>query len=866
MDPPAERGLAPYPPDLHGPHGVGQPTVWQWRGTGRCRRRHRWLALLALAAGFLRLSACINSDRAAGVAYLKAQSALRAGDFRKSLAVARDGLRRWPEGDPAWKFRLVSAEDLIYLGDLKEARALLEAPGRPSDASTQARRMMDNAKVAQGSEPEKASKLIREALQVALDSHDSDVICMVRLRLSQVVPTSAEAELYGRAALADAERERNPFLLTWARMNLGFNQARFSRFDEAIPLLDDARENARSCGAKHLLAASLGNLGWCYLMLGDMDRAQDALTRAEALSEQIGVPDYQQRWLGELGNIYMRRGDLDRAASYQQRAATLARDIGNDAWLAIAFTNLSEISIDRGDLTAARSYNDQALAIQRHLNDERWLVYSETLSAEIERLARQYDRAKSGYETVIERAPRANAPDILWYAYGRLGALYQDTGRPELAEAQYRKAIETIDREWNKLSSDDWKTTFLAPYSLIGFFKDYVDFLIVRGQTEKALEIAESSRARVLNQRLEHRGAVPPNFQLSKLLNAAREFHTVIVSYWLTPRRSAAWVIGSGRLSRFDLPPEQEIADLVQKYTNTITQGGDPLTQNDPAAPALYQAVLAPLAKLIPPGSNVIVVPDGALHQLNFETLVVPGPPPHYWIEDVAIATAPSLRVLGSNDHKPARTPKLLLLGEPVLTGQEFPPLPNVAHEIAAVEEDFPPPNRAVFTGASAVPEQYAKSSPANFTNIHFATHATANRESPLNSAIILSHQGENYKLYARDVAEVPLTADLVTLSACKSAGAKAYSGEGLMGFAWAFLQAGAQNVIASLWDVDDASSVEIMRRLYKEIVAGQTPAQALRAAKLALLHSGNRGRLPYYWGPLQVFTREIGAAPRKAP
>jgi len=86
------------------------------------------------------------------------------------------------------------------------------------------------------------------------------------------------------------------------------------------------------------------------------------------------------------------------------------------------------------------------------------------------------------------------------------------------------------------------------------------------------------------------------------------------------------------------------------------------------------------------------------------------------------------------------------------------------------------------------------------------------------------------------------------------------------MGFAWAFLQAGAQNVIASLWDVDDASSVEIMRRLYKEIVAGQTPAQSLRAAKLALLHSGNRGRLPYYWGPLQVFTREIGAAPRKVP
>jgi CHAT domain-containing protein/Tfp pilus assembly protein PilF len=780
--------------------------------------------------------------------------------------MARDGLRSWPEGDWSWKFRLLFAEDLIYLGRVKEVGSILESARIPADAALLAQLKMGRARVALNLGSASAVRLMRDALQAALTSRDNATICIARLRLGEVAAGSSEGESYIRAALAGAEHERDLFLLAWARLDLGYTLAKASRFDEATPFLDAAQASARQCGAKSLLAGSFGNLGWCYVMLGDIDRGQDYFSRAEALSSQIGARGTQQRWLGALGAICMRQGDLDRAASYQQRAAELCRAVGDEAWLAIALTNLAQISLRKGDLNAARSYNDQALTIKRRLGNEWSLVYSEYTAAEIDLRAHQYERARHGYEMVIQRAPRAHAPDILWQAYGELAAVHQHIGKPASAEAQYRNAIDTIDREWNKLSSDDWKTTFLAPGILIGFFQDYVDFLIQQGKTQKALEVAESSRARVLNQRLEHRGAVPPNFQLSKLISAARESHTLILSYWLTPERSSVWVIGSGRLSRLDLPAAKEIADLVQKYTNTITQGGDPLTQNDPAAPALYQAVLAPLAKLIPPGSNVIVVPDGALHQLNFETLVVPGPPPHYWIEDVAIATAPSLRVLGSNDHKPARTPKLLLLGEPMLTGQEFPPLPNVAHEIAAVEEDFPPPNRAVFTGASAVPEQYAKSSPANFTNIHFATHATANRESPLNSAIILSHQGENYKLYARDVADVPLTAELVTLSACKSAGAKAYSGEGLMGFAWAFLQAGAQNVIASLWDVDDASSVEIMRRLYKEIVAGQTPAQSLRAAKLALLHSGNRGRLPYYWGPLQVFTREIGAAPRKVP
>jgi len=783
---------------------------------------------------------------------------LRTGDFRQSLAIARHGLHRWPDGDWGWKFRLVSAEDLIYLGEVKDAAVILESARGPADASLQARLKMDSARVALKLGSGKGSQLMRDALQAAVASRDAAVICMVRLRLSELVPTVSEADLYDRAALTDAEHERDPFLRTWAQMDLGFNRARFLRFDEAIPFLDAARESAGQCGAKYLLAASLGNLGWCYLMLGDIDRAQDAFTRAEALSAQIGYRDAQQRWLGQLGNICMIRRDLDRAADYQQRAAALARDIGNDAWVAIAFNNLAQISLEKGDLAAARSFIGQALAINRRLGDQGSLVYSELVAAAIDAKARQYGPAESGYQTAIEQAPRAHAPDVLWAAHGWLAALYQETGRPMQAEAQYRNAIDTIDREWDKLKSDDWKTTFLALRTLIGFFQDYVDFLIDRGQTEKALEVAESSRARVLNQRLEHRGAVSPNFQLRKLLDVARESHAVILSYWLAPERCSVWVIGSGRVSRFDLPPAKEIAGMVQKYTELVTQGGDPLARNDAAASALYHAVLGPVYKLIPPGSNVIVVPDGALHELAFETLVVPGPQPHYWIEDAAIATAPSLRVLQGDDHQPARTPRLLLMGDPVLIGQEFPPLPKVKKEIAAVEEQFPAPNRMVFTGASAVPAEYAKASPANFTDIHFATHATANRESPLNSAIILSHQGDSYKLYARDVAGVPLRAELVTLSACRSAGAIAYAGEGLMGFAWAFLQAGAQNVIATLWDEDDAVSADLMRVLYKEIAAGQTPARALRDSKLALMRSSARYRLPYYWGPLQVFTRRI--------
>ena len=750
------------------------------------------------------------------------------------------------------------AEDLLILSRAKEAQPLLEMPESLFDASLRARLSIDRARLALALKRGNGPTLMRDALPAAIASRDTALICMARLRVGELAAGFSEAETYYRLAMTDAVHEHDPYLQAWAQLDLGYNRAWVSRFDEAVPLLEAARENASHCGAKSILATALGNLGWCYLMLGDIDHAQDALTRAEALSGQIGFRDSQQRWLGGLGNICLRQGDLDRAADYQQRAATLAREVGNDDWLAIALTNLAQVFYDKGDFSTAQSYNDQALVIKRRLGNEWSLAYSEFTAAAIDLKAFRYERAKQGYLSVIERAPRAHAPELLWQAHRGLAVLYQQTGKPALAEAHYRDAMATIDREWYKLNSDDWKTTFLAPDLLIGFFQDYVGFLIDRGEIQKALGVAESSRARVLNQRLEHQGTVPPNFRIGELLSAARTSHTVILSYWLA-ERSSVWVIGSQGISRFELPPSQEIAKLVQKYTRMVTQGGDPLARKDAAASALYDAVLRPVAKLIPPGANVIVVPDGALHQLAFGTLVVPGPQLHYWIEDVNLATAPSLRVLQARPHDPARAPKLLLMGDPVLTGQEFPPLANVGAEISAVEDIFPAANRTAFTGAGAVPAAYAKASPVQFTNIHFATHATANAESPLNSAIILSHQGENYKLYARDVAAVPLTAELVTLSACKSAGSKAYSGEGLMGFAWAFMQAGAQNVIATLWDEDGAVSPALMRVLYREMAAGKTPASALRAAKLAVMRSSTRYRLPYYWGPLQVFTRNIG-------
>src|SRR5205085_1626146 len=114
----------------------------------------------------------------------------------------------------------------------------------------------------------------------------------------------------------------------------------------------------------------------------------------------------------------------------------------------------------------------------------------------------------------------------------------------------------------------------------------------------------------------------------------------------------------------------------------------------------------------------------------------------------------------------------------------------------------------------------------------------------------------DEYKLYARDVLETPLRADLVTVSACESAGAKAYAGEGLVGFAWAFLHAGAKNVVAGLWKADDSSTAKLMQQMYTGLAAGAAPDRALHDAKLSLIHSTGNYHKPYYWGAFQVYRR----------
>jgi CHAT domain-containing protein len=273
----------------------------------------------------------------------------------------------------------------------------------------------------------------------------------------------------------------------------------------------------------------------------------------------------------------------------------------------------------------------------------------------------------------------------------------------------------------------------------------------------------------------------------------------------------------------------------------------------------LYNILVAPARQLLTKDAKVIIIPDGTLNNLNFETLLVSDPKPHYWIEDVTISSASSLHVLGTRGSahaKPARS--LLLFGHPVSPSPEYPELTNAEVEMASVIKHFPNAQQRVFQLEQATPQAYLDGNPERFSYIHFVAHGIASRLSPLDSAIVLSRSNsdtESLKLYARDIIHHPVNAELVTISSCRGAGTRAYSGEGLVGLSWAFLLAGAHHVVAALWDASDVSTAQLMDQFYDELNKGESPEAALRTAKLSLLKSQSAFRKPFYWAPFQLYT-----------
>jgi len=828
----------------------------KFRGPKAHPRRFRLSTGAAALLIALSLASCSRFEPPE-TAYRRAQSSYIGGNLDETVIAASGSAARWkdtPTSPWFWKFRLLEAEALTAESKTKESGKLLAdaVPALPALRQLEVRRLIDLAALRPKTE---AAELLHRARAAVADPE-----LEIRINLSEGILASRDIEAGEpsfRAALEIANRLGNPYWQGMALNNLTYSSKAKHRYEESLDRGLRALDAAGKAGARRVAALAHGNLGSTYAYLGEFDSALDHEAKAAEIFERIGARSNLMIALGELGLTYDRQEQFSKAIASLQRAFAIALELGSKRDAARIAENLALTYIKTKQWDAAEEWNQRASALATEIGAQDTVPYLERNRAFIAFERGHPEDATQICEQLLQANP--DQADVRWSVYDLLGQIDVAGNQFPKANREFEAARNIIEGTRTDLNSH-YRITLLS--RLIPFYQEYVDALIQQDQDAAALRVVESSRARVLAEQI-GRNLKPEQFPgLASLKQLARSTNSSILSFWFAPKRSFAWLISANGVHRFNLPPAAEVEALVARYREVVEHSiTDPIAARDPSAAALWNKLLAELAPQIPKGSRVIVIPDGPLHHVNLETMVNPAPAPHYWIEDVEIAIAPSIAIAAYKPPAAARrAPSLLLIGAPDYSGTAYSPLPKAAGELRSIQSHFAGAAQKVYTGAQASPAVYSQSGPAGYSLIHFAAHAEANAERPLESAIVLARQSGEYKLYARDVIDIPIHADLVTISSCRSAGVRTYAGEGLIGFAWAFLQAGARDVVAGLWDVSDTSTEALMDRFYAGMEAGQDPVTALRSAKLALLKGATGYQKPFYWAPFQAY---VGSAAR---
>jgi CHAT domain-containing protein/Tfp pilus assembly protein PilF len=760
--------------------------------------------------------------------------------------------------DPIWnaKFRILEAEILIWQRRLHEAAALIE-PSLPEELLTSefaVRREIAQARVHYLSRQFGDAALnLAEAQKIASASHPTSLpeVDLVRATSMYLQDEFSQAERELIKARSLAAVYKNSIVESEILGTFGALYTRQGFYDKALDYSLAALALSQTLHARHVEAATRLNIGWTYLELGDFQQAIPSFESSEKLAEQAGMLQPQQESLNSLGRVYFNEAKYQAAADYYTRALSIARKREDQQAIGLYLDNLALVFLAMGRLDEADTYNQNALEIQRKEEDHEQELRSLRTAASVADARKAFVKAKSILDSIL--SDKMTPLSVQWEAEGELADLYVNTGKTAAAQNEFNKALALLDRSWESIKNDENKLAFAS--WTVNFYTDYISFLLSQGNKAKAFQIAESMRARTLEEGLDG-----TNDGHERLINLPavqaylKNQQQVVFAYWLAPKRSFLWVVTPSQLEVFLLPSKDQIEAKVEEYQNIVTHLGDPL-KDDQLGQELYRILIEPAKALVPRGTRVAVIPDGKLGKLNFETLVVPSDPPHYWIDEVEMKESSSISLLVQSKPNVLQNRGILIIGDPVQVTPEYGRLVNARDEIGAAAKNFPG-SAKVISGPAATPSSYEASTPRKFDIIHFATHGFASDTRPLDSAIILSSQADGiFKLYGRDIVKIPIKADVVTISACYGAGERTYSGEGLVGLAWAFMRAGAHRVIAGLWKVDDQSTPELMNNFYAELKNGTRVAAALRDAKLKMVHSTSVYRLPYYWASLQLYS-----------
>jgi CHAT domain-containing protein/uncharacterized protein HemY len=683
---------------------------------------------------------------------------------------------------------------------------------------------------------------------------------------------------FNKDALVVAEKYVGKWSKEECLNTIGYVYMELRDYGQALASFSEALRYIEKIGHRREEARCLYNLGFAHLKLGDQANAaacfEKSLQAAGRSRNRIVGASTENR----LGDLYLRQGLWDKAEAAYERAAAAGRAIGQPTVIWEAASGLGALCAARRDIPRAIAHYRDAIDVIEDVRVQ--LLLREQSSGFFQSKISIYEAMVDLlYEAYRDKPEEAVLEECLFYAEKAKARSFLDDlqkaglAAPTLPQEMARQ-LELISSRVSRLSSE-----------LSSGRTEEADRPEIRRQLERAEDDYEILVAKA--------GPGSPGSSLAvssqprrlpEIRRALLDGRTGLIEYFVGDDRIFVFIVTRDRLAVERLAgPESErtlrlAADFVRLLSSKEIVDADIV----PAGRRLYGALIGLADKGILAGlENLIIVPDRTLHYLPFEALVPPdraGAPSgrgHFLMEDYGLSYAPSASTLVSilQRNRPAAAVwDLLAIGDPIsdsgrkgaggpAAGQDIlfeyyrdrrfglRPLEFAAGEIKAIAGLIDPAFRRTVTRAEATEARIKRLSLADFRVLHFATHSLLDEQVAAHSALVLTRdqdQGEDGFLQAREIYELPLRADLVVLSACQTAAGKIEKGEGIQGLARAFFCAGSRSVVASLWNVNDASTSRFMRTYYEYLTRGRTKQEALRLTKIKM--SRARGSGPFHW------------------
>ena len=622
--------------------------------------------------------------------------------------------------------------------------------------------------------------------------------------------------------------------------NIGEVYYEQGRHDDAETWLLQALELAETVGARRIAASTLAILTKSLMARDMLDQAVEQGETALLMTEEIGEQEQRVEIHAVMGELAMRRGDVKKAQEYLNRAVKVADDIGSTKYVWRPLYLLGIVYRDQGKRPEAIANLERSVEVIEQLR-------ASVAGGEAAQKLFASDRAKVRvYEALIallieggeiERAlgylERSSSEDLR-ARFKSLQPSFADPEKQEILE-QNREMKARIDKLAAQIAEER--------NSDEGAKKEKIERL------QEIISIAENEYIKFVNQTVREQPELRNYFSAGvnpiELRQRKQKIpgDIAVVSYLLGERQLFAFVATADTVvARVVNVQRTEVEEAIQGLSRNLDKPG----REDRSAPhsaRLHELLIGPIEDRVSGYKRLAIIPSGDLHYVPFGTLRTDDEAARYLMEDYTIFYVSDLGVF-LDDAERQDDLRLVAFGNADGT------LPNAEQEVADIAALYP--ESKVYVREEAT-EEKAKNFPQGYNALHFATHGNLDYRRFENSWLTLASgttSDEDGRLTLEEIWGITNLSDceLVTLSACNTA----VSEEVIEGWpinpANAFLQVGVPRVIATLWQVDDVATAQLMTDFYRNLVS-HGAADALRLAQIQLRSNPDYAE-PYFWAP----------------